>query len=94
KKTMHEAQDYLREKGVNLDLSSAKETNGPLNGRELISIELDGTDENGPVTVTLGLLKLSDTKSLQLTYWGTKETQDNGSYQAVVDIVKSIKPAG
>jgi hypothetical protein len=80
--------------GVNLDLSSANETNGPVNGRDFVTIVLEGTDENGPVTVTLGLLKLSDTKSLQLTYWGNKETQGNGSYNAVVDIVKSIKPAG
>ena len=93
-KTMHLAVDYLREKGVNLDLSSANETQGPINGRDFVTIVLEGTDESGPVTVTLGWLKLSDTKSLQLTYWGTKATQGNGSYNAVVDIVKSIKPAG
>ena len=93
-KTMHEAQVYLKSKGVALDLSSAKQTNGPLNGRQLISIELDGTDEDGPVTITIGILMLSDAKTLVLTYWGTKDTQDNGSFQTVVTIVKSIKPAG
>lgn len=92
-KTMHEAQVYLKSKGVEVDTSSAQQTNQTINGRQLISIECDGTDENGPVTVTLGLLMLSDTNTLVLTYWGTKETQDNGSFQTVVEIVKSIKPA-
>ena len=93
-KTMHDAQAYLKEKGVEIDPASAKQTSGPLNGRQLISIEFEGTDEDGPVTITMGILALSDTNSLVLTYWGTKDTQDNGSYQTVVEIVKSVKPAG
>ena len=88
------AQDYLKGKGVQVDTSTAKRMDGALNGMEFKTVEFDGRDEDGPVSISMGLLALSKDKSLVLTYWGTKGDQDNGSYQAVLKIVQSVKPAG
>lgn len=83
---------WLNGQGVTVDEKTAKPTEDTLNGMPLYAIDWDGTDKDGPVTVSLAAVTISAETNLVLTYWGTKGEQDK--YAAdLVAIVRSIKPA-
>lgn len=92
-KVTSDAVDFLQENGVTIDGKSAKETPvEEINGLKMTTIDWDGKDKDGPVSIGLAFIQLSDTKALVATYWGSKTDEDKHS-DDVVKILASIKPA-
>jgi hypothetical protein len=86
-----EAVEWLGGQGVTVDDKSAKTTEDTLNGMPLYAIDWDGTDKDGPVSVSLAAVTISAETNLILSYWGTKGEQEK--YGAdLLGIVRSIKP--
>ena len=83
---------WLKEQGVTADEKTAKQTEGKINDMPMFSIDWDGTDKDGPVTISLAAVTISAETNLVLTYWGTKGEQEK--YGAdLMAIVNSLKPA-
>ena len=87
-----DAIDYLKGQGVTIDEKSAKQTEDKLNGMPLFAIDWDGTDKDGPVSISLAAVTVGADKNLIFTYWGTKGEQDKNA-EALVAILHSLKPA-
>ena len=87
-----DAVKYLKDQGVTVDEKSAKQTEDKLNGMPMFAIDWDGTDKDGPVTISLAAVTVSADKNLVFTYWGTKGEQDKNQ-AALVAILQSLKPA-
>ncbi|CDZ48598.1 hypothetical protein [Neorhizobium galegae] len=91
-KTVTDAIDFLKEVGVTVDPKTLKETPvEEFNGMQMTTLDWDGKDENGPVSVGLALIQTSPTKGLVVTYWGTKGDEEKHQKE-LVDILLSIKP--
>lgn len=89
--TVTDAVEWLKGLGVTVDGSSAKEVEGTLNGMPVFNIDWDGTDKDGPVSISLAAVAVGE-KILVVTYWGTKgEQEKNGA--AMSAIINSLKPA-
>jgi hypothetical protein len=82
---------WLKEQGVTVDEKSAKQTEEKLNGMPMFSIDWDGTDKDGPVTISLAAVTISEETNLVLTYWGTKGEQEKYGNELLA-IVNSLKP--
>jgi hypothetical protein len=86
-----EAVEYLAGLGVTVDTATAKESRGKLNGMEAVNVDWDGTDKDGPVSISLAALAANAEKVLVVTYWGTKGEQEKNA-AAMASIVNSLKP--
>jgi hypothetical protein len=91
-KVVRDAAEYLQKKGVTVDKSTAKQTTDTLNGMPLAIYDMDGKDEDGPVSVSIAAAGVSDKTNLVITYWGAKGDEDKDQQQ-FVDILHSLKPA-
>ncbi|MFS8046484.1 histidine kinase [Rhizobium sp. BR 314] len=92
-KVIDDAVNFLAKNGVKVDASTRKDDDSnEVNGMKLSLLNWQGTDSDGDVNITLGLLSPAPNKLLILTYWGSKENQDKHK-QEVLDIVGSITPA-
>lgn len=83
---------FLEENGVKVDAATQSETDNKLNGMDVSTIEWDGQDEDGPVSVGVTMLSPKPGKLLLMTYWGTKGEQEK-HMNDFVGIIASIKPA-
>lgn len=83
---------WLKGLGVTVDPDSAKESKGTLNGMEAVNVDWDGTDKDGPVSISLAAIAVNPEKVLVVTYWGTKGEQEKNA-EAMNSIVNSLKPA-
>ncbi|QFY63104.1 histidine kinase (plasmid) [Rhizobium grahamii] len=91
-KVVSDAVDFLTKNGVNIDPSTQKDTPvTEVNGMNMTTIEWDGKDEDGPVSVGLLFVQTSQDKALVVTYWGNKGEEDKHDAE-VKAIVASIKP--
>jgi len=88
-----EAVEYFKAKGVSVDDATLQQTQQKLNGMDYATATWGGTDADGPVTISLGVLVLGPDSSLVLSYWGTQGAQDQMRGD-IVGIVNSMKPAG
>jgi hypothetical protein len=91
KETVQAAIKYLGEQGVTVDEKTEKQSENTLNGMPMFGVDWDGTDKDGPVTISLAAVTVGD-KNLVFTYWGTKG-DENKDQAAIVAILKSLKPA-
>jgi hypothetical protein len=82
---------YLKKKGVEVDQSTAKQTQAKLNGMDVIDVDWKGKDSEGDCIVSLSVVVVSGTKGLLLTYWASPEGEKKNSEQ-LVQILHSIKP--
>lgn len=89
--TVAEALKYFGSKGVTVDATTEKRTEQKLNGYDYATITWGGKDEDGPVTISLGVMVLGN-KSLTLSYWGTQGAQDSQAAD-IQKIIASLKPA-
>jgi beta-lactamase class A len=87
-----DALKYLQDQGVTVDAASAKQTEGKLNGMPMFAVDWTGTDKDGPVSISLAAVTVSDANNLIFTYWGTKGDED-ADQGTIGDILKSLKPA-
>lgn len=84
--------DFLADNGVKIDPSTLKESpEMEMNGMKISTLDYEGTDKDGPVSVALGFAAPAGDKILIFTYWGLKETQDAHSDE-FVKILASMKP--
>jgi len=88
---VEEAVKYLASQGVTVDTATAKESKGKLNGMDVVNVNWNGTDKDGPVTIGLAALAANAEKVLVATYWGTQGEQDKNA-EAMGAIINSLKP--
>jgi len=89
---VNDAVTYLAGQGVKVDSTTAKENEGTLNGMKVFNVDWEGTDKDGPVSISLAAVVVNAEKVLVVTYWGTKgEQEKNGA--AMGAIINSLKPA-
>lgn len=82
---------YLKKKGVEVDQSSAKQSQAKLNGMEVIDVDWKGKDSEGDCIVSLSVVVVTGSKGLLVTYWASPEGEKKNS-QEVIGILHSIKP--
>ncbi|MBB6489267.1 histidine kinase [Rhizobium lusitanum] len=91
-KVVTDAIDFLAKNKVTIDPSTKKETpTTEVNGLQMGTLEWDGKDENGPISVGLLIVQVSADNALVVTYWGDKGAEDKHDAE-VKAIVASIKP--
>lgn len=83
---------FLEENGVTADPASQKETKDELNGMSFETIDWKGTDKDGPVSIGVGIIGLSDEKIAIVTYWASTETEAT-NLPEVGKILATLKPA-
>jgi hypothetical protein len=92
KQVVDDALQFLSKNGVTIDTSTQKDTpETDVNGLKMTSLEWDGKDEDGPVSVGLLFVQTSADNALVVTYWGSKGDEDKHDAE-VKAIVASIKP--
>lgn len=84
---------FLEENGVTPDPASHTESKGEQNGMPYETLSWKGTDKDGPVTIGVGVVTLSEEKIAIVTYWASAETEAANN-AAVNKILESIQPAG
>ena len=82
---------FLDENGVKVDPATQTEADNKLNGMDVSTIDWEGEDEDGPVSVGVTLLSPRPGKLLLMTYWGSKGEQEK-HLNDFVAIIASIKP--
>jgi len=87
-----DAVTYLSGAGVTVDTATQKEGSAEFNGLKASTLEWEGTDKDGPVTIGLAFTSPKEGKLLVLTYWGSKGDQDAHGAE-IGAILGSIKPA-
>ncbi|MGG6893703.1 histidine kinase [Rhizobium sp. BR 315] len=91
-KVVTDAIDFLAKNKVTIDPSTKKETpTTEVNGLQMGTLEWDGKDEDGPISVGLLIVQVSADNALVVTYWGDKGKEDKHDAE-VKAIVASIKP--
>jgi hypothetical protein len=88
---MKQSLSYLKKKGVEVDQSTAKQTQGKLNGMEVVDVSWKGKDSEGDCNVSLTVVVVNGKKGLLLTYWASPDGEKKNS-QELVQILHSIKP--
>lgn len=89
-KTIEEAVEFLKEKGVTVDLKTQKQTEGKINGMDVIELDWKGTDKEGPAEISLSVVAVKSDKALLITYWASPEgTQKH--IKALGEIINSVK---
>jgi hypothetical protein len=92
-KVVSDAIDFLTKSGVNIDPATQKDTPvTEVNGMQMTTLEWDGKDQDGPVSVGLLFVQTAGDKALVVTYWGSKGDEDKHDAE-VQAILASIKPA-
>jgi hypothetical protein len=92
-KVIDEAIDFLSKSGVKIDPSTQKDTEPTdVNGMKMATLDWDGTDEDGPVSVGLAIIATTPEKFLIVTYWGTKGEEDKHDKE-LASILMSITPS-
>ncbi|MFN4205279.1 MAG: histidine kinase [Agrobacterium albertimagni] len=84
---------FLEENGVVPDPASQHESKDDLNGMPFQTIDWKGTDKDGPVSIGVGIIGLSDEKIAIVTYWASTETEAENMPE-VGKILATLKPAG
>lgn len=82
---------YLKKKGVEVDQSTAKQSQAKLNGMDVIDVDWRGKDSEGDCIVSLTVVVVTGSKGLLLTYWASPDGEKKNS-QELVGILHSIKP--
>jgi hypothetical protein len=82
---------YLKKKGVEVDQSTAKQTEGKLNGMDVVDVSWRGKDSEGDCNISLTVVVASSSKGLLLTYWASPDGEKKHS-QDLMQILHSIKP--
>jgi len=68
-----EAIKFLAKNGVTIDETTAKQSDGKINGMDGAEIAWTGKDKDGPTNVSLSFIAVSDDKLLLLTYWASPD---------------------
>ena len=83
--------EMLKDHNVDLDQNSKKENKFKINGIDAQELLFQGTDEDGPTSVSITFVPIKD-KMLVLTYW-VNTSEEKKHEEEVGKIVSSLKPA-
>lgn len=72
-KTIEEAVEYLKGQGVTVDLKTQKQSEGKVNGMDVIELDWKGTDKEGAAEISLSVIAVKSDKALLITYWAAPE---------------------
>jgi hypothetical protein len=88
-----EEQKFFTKNEIQIDSASKTEKEMKMAGLPAFDISWKATDKDGPTHVSLTLVKLSDSKILLLTYWGTEagEKSNGKDLAGIADSIKAIK---
>lgn len=89
-KSMKEAFEYLKKKGVVVDTATAKQVEGKIAGFDVVDLSWDGKDEDGACKVSLSVFAITDDKGLLVIYWASPDGEKNNQV-TITGIAKSIK---
>lgn len=90
-KVTSDAIDFLAKSGVTVDVKTQKETPvTEVNGLQMTTLDWDGKDGDGPVSVGMAFVSSTGEKALVVTYWGTKGDEDKHDAE-IADMMMSIK---
>jgi len=89
-KSMQEAFDYLKKKGVVVDAETAKQKEGKINGMDVVDLSWDGKDEDGACKVSLTVFSITDDKGLLIIYWASPEGETKNQ-ETITKIAQGIK---
>jgi hypothetical protein len=91
-KSMDEAMDYLKKKGVTVDGKSVKQSEGKINGNDSVMVSWDGQDEEGPAKIQLMIVSVTADKGVLFLYWASPEGEKK--HQSDISaIAQSVKKA-
>lgn len=91
-KSMDEAMDYLKSKGVTVDAKTVKQSEGKLAGKEAVTISWEGEDEEGPAKVQLTVVSVTNDKGVLFLYWASPEGEKSHQKE-ITRIAESLKKA-
>ena len=89
-KSIEEAVNYLKEQGVTVDEKTMKQSEGKINGMDVIELDWKGTDKEGDAIIALTILAVTPNKVLLITYWGSPAGTRNKAKE-IGDILGSVK---
>lgn len=91
-KSMDEAMEYLKSKGVTVDPKTVKQSEGKLAGKDAVMISWDGEDEEGPAKVQLMVVSVTNEKGVLFLYWASPDGEKNHQKE-ITRIAESLKKA-
>ncbi|KQW31261.1 histidine kinase [Rhizobium sp. Root274] len=83
---------FLEENGVTADPASQTESKGDQNGMPYQTLSWKGTDKDGPVTIGVGIVGISEDSLAIVTYWASTETEEKNNPD-VNKMLESIRAA-
>lgn len=83
---------FLEENGVTADPASQAESKGEQNGMPYQTLSWKGTDKDGPVTIGVGIIGISEESLAIVTYWASAETEEK-NMPGINTILGTIRPA-
>ena len=91
-RSMDEAMEYLKSKGVTVDAKTVKQNEGKLSGKDAVMISWDGEDEDGPAKVQLMVVSVTNEKGVLFLYWASPEGEKKHQKE-ISAIAESLKKA-
>jgi hypothetical protein len=91
-KCIEEAVKYLQGQGVTVDEKSMKQSEGKLNGMNVIELDWKGKDKEGDAEISLSVVEVTKDKALLLVYWASPEGTKK-HIKTLGEIASSVKAA-
>lgn len=91
-RSMEEAMEYLKSKGVTVDAKTVKQNEGKLAGKDAVMISWDGDDEEGPAKIQLMVVSITNDKGVLFLYWASPEGEKKHQKE-ISGIAESLKKA-
>ncbi len=91
-KSIEEAVKYLSGQGVTVDEKSMKQSEGKLNGMEVVEVDWKGKDKEGDAEISLSVVEVTKDKALLIVYWASPEGTKK-HIKALGEIASSVKAA-
>ena len=89
-KSIVEAVEYLSGQGVTVDDKSMKQSEGKLNGMDVVEVDWKGKDKEGAAEISLSIVAVGSDKALLLVYWASPEGTKK-HIKALGEIASSVK---
>lgn len=91
-KSMDEAMQYLKSKGVTVDAQTVKQSEGKLAGKDSVMISWDGEDEEGPAKIQLMVVSVTNENGVLFLYWASPDGEKKHQ-KDIARIAESLKKA-
>ena len=89
-KSIEEAVKYLQGQGVTVDDKTMKQSDGKINGMEVMEVDWKGKDKDGATEISLSIVVVTKDKGLLVVYWASPEGTKK-HMKTLGEIANSIK---